>query len=704
MPNSQIFIDSFFSEDYNKSIFPKFEDRSEKMMFDFIFRIKTIARRNSQYKMDIIYFHNLGRFDGLFLIKHLTLHHQDLRIKPLIRNYTIYEITVYSKKRLLFRFRDSLHLLPNDLQSLAMNLCPEYGSKGSVDFSKVTLETISSMKETLISYMKQDIHLLGGIMLKFQNLYFIAYQADILDKLTTPSHALSLFRSWFYNDKKHYIHIPDENTDNFIRGGYYGGHTDAYLPYGKDLYYYDVNSLYPYIMREYPMPGGKPVWHSNFENMDLDQIFGFIEAYIECPESIKKPFLPYKDPKTGTLIFPTGTFIGVYYSEELKFARQIGYKIIPLNGYIFEKMESPFIGYVNDLFESRSKAKLEGNDSLSFIYKLLMNSLYGRFGINPESTKTEICDEERSNLFLKTKGIKKFTKIKEDLNMITYINKRGRGGGPSEYYIPKMAAVQISAAITASARIYMYPFISRDDCYYTDTDSIVLGNPLPDEFISSTELGKFKLEDKIKEGVFLAPKSYYYSRYSSEKDVLKYKGAGKEFVTKDWFLEQYREPDRIQTVPIISHFKRDWDSLDIRKEERKFTLRLVDKNKRVRQIENGIWVGSNPININDLRCINKIGRVIIKNLKREKEEKKMKEKKMDKDDSIMKTHTMDPQNEKKNEENEKKNEVNTVKSHFYNEKDNFKENEKPLDNKTKTSDRGRKPSETDPPSHYRSSK
>jgi len=39
----------------------------------------------------------------------------------------------------------------------------------------------------------------------------------------------------------------------------------------------------------------------------------------------------------------------------------------------------------------------------------------------------------------------------------------------------KNSAVRISAAITASARIYMYPFISREDCYYTDTDSVILG-------------------------------------------------------------------------------------------------------------------------------------------------------------------------------------------------------------------------------------
>lgn len=61
----------------------------------------------------------------------------------------------------------------------------------------------------------------------------------------------------------------------FIRRAYYGGHTDTYKPYGENLYYYDVNSLYPFVMKEFPMPGGVPVWHANLEGKDLDSIFGW---------------------------------------------------------------------------------------------------------------------------------------------------------------------------------------------------------------------------------------------------------------------------------------------------------------------------------------------------------------------------------------------------------------------------------------------
>lgn len=76
-----------------------------------------------------------------------------------------------------------------------------------------------------------------------------------------------------------------------------------------------------------------------------------------------------------------------------------------------------------------------------------------------------------------------------------------------EWNAPKMSAVHLAAAITPCARIHMYPHIARSDCYYTDTDSIVVGSPLSDYLVSSTELAKFKLEYHVKNAIFFSPKS-----------------------------------------------------------------------------------------------------------------------------------------------------------------------------------------------------
>ncbi|KAL2894784.1 DNA polymerase, partial [Bienertia sinuspersici] len=91
---------------------------------------------------------------------------------------------------------------------------------------------------------------------------------------------------------------------------------------------------------------------SNLNNTDLDSIYGFIEAYVECPDSIERPFLPYRKNKETGLLFPTGKWNGVYYSEE---------------GYLFHKTESPFVGYVSSLFNNRLLAKKDGNNAMSFV-------------------------------------------------------------------------------------------------------------------------------------------------------------------------------------------------------------------------------------------------------------------------------------------------------------------------------------------------
>lgn len=70
----------------------------------------------------------------------------------------------------------------------------------------------------------------------------------------------------------------------------------------------------------------------------------------------------------------------------------------------------------------------------------------------------------------------------------------------------------------------MYPYISRDA--YTIITPIQIQLFLvfiPEGDISSTELGKFKLENEIVMGLFLAPKCYYL-KTKDERDIIKHKG------------------------------------------------------------------------------------------------------------------------------------------------------------------------------------
>uniref|UniRef100_UPI00315D3724 hypothetical protein n=1 Tax=Infundibulicybe hongyinpan TaxID=2486348 RepID=UPI00315D3724 len=89
------------------------------------------------------------------------------------------------------------------------------------------------------------------------------------------------------------IPILKGEEDSFIRRGYFGGGTDYYKAYAKDLHYYDVNSLYPFAMnKELPL---KPIKkYSKMTDISLNDVFGFFQVEVETPKNIIKPLLPYK--------------------------------------------------------------------------------------------------------------------------------------------------------------------------------------------------------------------------------------------------------------------------------------------------------------------------------------------------------------------------------------------------------------------------
>ena len=128
-------IETYFSEDYPSMVFdtryPSKEKRSDRMLIDFISRISVVVRRDPL--INVVYFHNFSRFDGIIILKHIAIHGVEYTVKPLLRNHRLYEVAVYSYsgKKLLFRLRDSLTLLPSSLDDLAKNLCPQLGCKGT---------------------------------------------------------------------------------------------------------------------------------------------------------------------------------------------------------------------------------------------------------------------------------------------------------------------------------------------------------------------------------------------------------------------------------------------------------------------------------------------------------------------------------------------------------------------------------------------
>ena len=502
----------------------------------------------------------------------------DYSVKPVIRNNHVYEIVVYHKNKLLIRFRDSLKILPASLESLGRTLCPNIGCKKTFDHTNLELD---SMKNEIVEYLTQDIRILAGVMRKAQEIFMSGYGLDVVDSMTIPSMALKIFRTKYYNDKQTPIHSLTLNEDNFIRTGYYGGKVDMYKPHGYNLFFYDVNSLYPSIMKSCYMPCGKPHWVRNLNTTDLDLLFGFVEAFVICPNNLDRPFLPYK--KDDLLIFPKGKFIGVYFTEELKHAKSLGYHVFPIRGYIFEEKHIIFNSFVTDAYEARVKAKKEGNEPMSFIYKLIMNSLYGRFGISPDYTTTEVCSNSRYlELVDREESIIYCERLVNELMLVN--------SSDSNVWKPfRNAAVHISAAVTAYARIFMDRWVQREDCYYTDTDSVVLSSELPESEVGP-DLGQMKLEYRVKRGIFLSAKSYMLD--TEENGIIyKHKGAGKSYVDESWYEMQMNQAmmNVKKDITIENMFSINWKNLYISKKVTHLSLGTRHNIKRRNVYNEGVW-------------------------------------------------------------------------------------------------------------------
>lgn len=196
------------------------------MFSSFLYNIELYVRQHRQFRT--VYFHNLGRFDGFFLLKHYSELGATYRIKTLIRNSTLYEWKMrvhpyYCVSETLWRF---LWALLTHWHTLYVRR--ELGCKGSLPHADLCMGNLLEHREDILCYLRQDILLLGGVMKKAQAINWSSYEIDVESVLTISSLSFKIFRKKSLNEEAFQIKIPTQNQDTFIRRGYYGGHVDVY--------------------------------------------------------------------------------------------------------------------------------------------------------------------------------------------------------------------------------------------------------------------------------------------------------------------------------------------------------------------------------------------------------------------------------------------------------------------------------------------
>jgi len=287
-----------------------------------------------------------------------------------------------------------------------------------------------------------------------------------------------------------------------------------FIPKGNNIHVYDVNSLYPFVMKEFKYPVGRPTYFDgNILKLDPNA-FGFFYCKIQTPKNLKHPILQIHHKTNNGLrtISPLGQFKGMFFSEELYNAQKFGYSFEILWGYIF-KSDYIFKDYIDKLYNLR--LTYPKSDPMNLIAKLLLNSLYGRFGMNDSFTYSQIINKKDYPNFEKQEGFKDSIQdlVKLGSNYLVQLKnpKVEIGTDLDNGFITHNVNISIASVVTAYTRIHMSQFKNNPlfpNLYYTDTDSVYFDGPLPDHFISPTELGALKLEGIYDQGIFLAPKVY----------------------------------------------------------------------------------------------------------------------------------------------------------------------------------------------------
>jgi hypothetical protein len=457
-------------------------------------------------------------------------------------------------------------------------------------------EHVDPWESELNQYLRNDCISLYEVVTMLKKLSGLP-QREFLTCPTTPSLAMRMYKTNFPEDYAKAIstkYLGQENIERFIRRAYYGGRTEVFTPLLLDGYHYDVNSLYPYVMKSFPIVYGRPLMtvgetaeNQFYHWLNYHQGGGFLECDIEIPESLWIPPLPhrakYEKALEHKLIFPCGKLNGVWTFEELELALDMGAEIHHIYRCVFfDKTAYLFKNYI-EYFE---EIKINSEGAERKFAKDMSNTLYGKFGMK---------------------------RIRKTLLPAKYKEKcEAKGYAYTEYYNPlfpdefieaeipsKAEYIQphIAAYVTSLARIVLYKGLisqyMKGTVAYCDTDSVACGAEMDADQVHDKEYGKWKLESELIEGVFIQPKTYY----EQHKEFLKNKETN-EFILDENGNKIHKETKKFKGIPkkhinnlsrekymdILNHLKelqyKKENKIPISKEEAYYSIYTGEKKRQ----------------------------------------------------------------------------------------------------------------------------
>lgn len=345
----------------------------------------------------------------------------------------------------------------------------------------------------------------------------------------------------FYRRKYQPYHIAyNENLTPEFFDAYYGGRVECFKLGKTNARKYDVNSMYPYVMKHGKFPNVKTLHNENVLTLRRLKVLlknkeGMATITVKHKGG-KFGFLPVK--KEGRLIFPVGTFTGSWCFPEIRYALENKIiSILEVKKIIYASpVKSPFDTFITDLYEARKRE----TGYLKTVYKFLMNNLYGKFGQREKyknyylpyfsidlDQQLQATGKYYEFKFFNTQRNDCYLTVSNEIPLKIQMNETFTNY-EFEFQSEKKAILKaeklkihcipvFSAYITSMARVHLLKaFIKYDKNFtivYSDTDSIAVEKQIP--LRNSNELGKFKKENEIITEIF-GNKSYI------EFDGLKY--------------------------------------------------------------------------------------------------------------------------------------------------------------------------------------
>ncbi len=379
---------------------------------------------------------------------------------------------------------------------------------------KMEIDFETCTDEELREYCKNDVM----IMVKLWSWYFDFLTTHDLGawKHTVPAQAFTAFRHRFMPCRIWIHHHPV--AEELARQAYKGGICEA-LRVGTftDGPYYklDVNSMYPYVMRnrEYPrdlaaVTEGKSV---RWLKRAIKGRCIIAEVLVRVP----KRYFPVR--MNGKNCYPVGRYWTTLTTPELELALSRGW-VRKVGRIAAHRKSRIFVDYIDFFYSLKERYTHEGNNSLRKLTKLFLNTLYGKWGqLSQGLEPIDTCDSEEYAVYPTYNAE---SGIKQDYYKIggTVFQQGEKEEGYNSY-------PAIAAHVTAEARLYLLSLIDRagrKNVYYCDTDSVIVnhrGYAKLQDLMDDSELGALKLEGVSESLTIHGRKDYVFDGHVTLKGI-----------------------------------------------------------------------------------------------------------------------------------------------------------------------------------------